>query len=177
MNVRDVSERRAYGPWGVIAAGVAINALALALGPTANAKAVYAKSTKPPFAPPAWAFGIAWPANNALTIWGIWRALNAPPSADRTAYLRLQAATTALYATYGLVRFRWKSPLLGYANSSLYLALTIAAAVRARRIDPALLASFTTLLPWLVLATTLSAYELGDPDPLFDGRFGNGSAR
>lgn len=162
------ANRRHYGWVEVVSAGVAMNVFAQMLGPPSSAKEEYARSTRPPFAPPAWAFGVVWPINNLLTLWGNRRVLNSPPSADRTAYLRLQAATWALFMTYGLARFRLKSPILGYTNAVMFLGLTIASAVRAARIDRTLLASYATLLPWLLLATTLSAYQLSDPDPLFD---------
>ena len=152
----------------MLAAGVVLNLTALALGPTSSAKEQYAKSTKPPFAPPSWVFGIAWPINNLLTLWGNRHVLNAPASPDRTAYLRLQAATWALFLTYGIVRFRLDSPLLGYLNTTAFLAFSVASAARAARIDSKLLLSYATLFPWLVLATTLSVYQLQDPDPLFD---------
>ena len=97
------------------------------------------------------------------------RVLNAPPSADRTAYLRLQAAAWVFFTTYGLARFRLKSPLLGYLNTTLYFALIVASAARAARMDRRLLASYATLIPWLTLATILSLYQLNDDDPLFEG--------
>ncbi|MDQ2866424.1 MAG: tryptophan-rich sensory protein [Candidatus Eremiobacteraeota bacterium] len=158
---------RKYGLVETLAAGIAMNVIANVLGPSDAAKTEYAKSTRPRFAPPSWAFGVAWPVNNLLTLWGNRRVLNAPPSPDRTAYIRLQAATWALFMSYGLVRFRLKSPILGYANTTMYLALTVASLSRAARIDRKLLLSFSTLIPWLLLATTLSVYQLNDADPLF----------
>jgi tryptophan-rich sensory protein len=163
------SRRRRYGWPAMLAFGVTVNAVAQFLGPTSSAKSEYARSTRPPFAPPSWLFGVAWPINNLLTLWGNREVLSAPPSPDRTAYLQLQAATWALYATYGLARFRLRSPILGYANTAMFLALAGPSAVRAARIDRKLLASYATLGPWLVLATILSVYQLGDPDPLFGG--------
>jgi tryptophan-rich sensory protein len=162
------SKRRSYGWPEMIVAGMAINAVAQLLGPTTMAKDVYAGSTRPPISPPAWSFGIVWPINNLLTLWGNREVLNAEPSADRTAYLRLQAATWALFISYGFVRFRLRSPILGYVNTILYLALTVASSVRAARLDRKLLASYSTLLPWLVLASVLQIYQLNDPDPIFD---------
>lgn len=156
-----------YGPWPLIGGVLVLNVAANLLGSPREAKEEYARSTRPPFAPPPWAFGVAWPINNLLTLWGNHRALNAPPSNDRTAYLRLQLAVWTLFTTYGFVRFRLRSPILGAAHTTLYLLLTVASAVRAARMDRRLLASFATLIPWLLLATTLSLYQLGDPDPLF----------
>ncbi|MEO9169821.1 MAG: TspO/MBR family protein [Candidatus Baltobacteraceae bacterium] len=159
---------RTYGTLEILAAGIAMNAIALLLGPTAAAKNEYAKSTQPPFAPPSWVFGVAWPINNLLTLWANHRVLNAAASPDRSAYIRLEAATWALFMSYGLLRFRLKSPLLGYADTALYLALSIASASRAARIDRWLLIAYSTLIPWLLFATTLSVYQLNDPDPLLD---------
>ncbi len=153
----------------MLLAGVALNVVSQLLSSPGAAKEEYARSTRPAFAPPAWVFGVAWPINNLLTLWGNRNALNAPPSPDRTAYLRLQAATWALFTTYGFVRFRLRSPILGFAHTTLYSALTLASAARAARLDRKLLASFATLIPWLALAAALSVYQLGDADPLFEG--------
>lgn len=165
----DNSHRPRYGWIPLLLGGAALNVAAQLLGPSGAAKSAYAKSTRPPFAPPAWTFGIAWPINNLLTLWGNREVLNAPPSADRTAYLRLQAAAWVFFTTYGLARFRLKSPLLGYLNTTLYFALIVASAARAARMDRRLLASYATLIPWLTLATILSLYQLNDDDPLFEG--------
>ena len=163
-------DRRRYGWPATLAFGLAMNGLAQVLGPVSAAKSEYARSTRPPFAPPSWLFGVAWPINNLLTLWANREVLNAPPSPDRTAYLQLQFATWVLFATYGLARFRLRSPILGYANTVMFLALAVPSAVRAARIDRKLLAAYATLGPWLVLATVLSVYQLGNPDPLFGGR-------
>jgi tryptophan-rich sensory protein len=69
----------------------------------------------------------------------------------------------------GFARFRLKSPLLGYLNTTLYFASIVASAARAARIDRRLLAPYATLIPWLLLATILSLYQLNDEDPLFEG--------
>jgi benzodiazapine receptor len=163
-----VNNERRYGILPLVAGAVAANVIAQLLVPTGKAKAVYAKSTRPWFSPPSWAFGVAWPINNALTVWGNWRVLNAEPSEDRSAYVRLQAAMWLLFMTHGLLRFRLRSPVLGALNTFTFTALAAASAVRARRIDPALSASFATLLPWLAVASALSACQLGDPDAVFE---------
>jgi translocator protein len=151
---------------------VAANVVAQVLVPAGRAKGEYAKSTRPWFSPPPWAFGVVWPINNALTVWATWRVLNAAPSADKTAYLRLQAVMCLLFMTHGLLRFRLRSPILGALNSFTFTALAAASAERARRIEPALLASYATLIPWLVLASALSACQLGDPDAVFERSIG-----
>jgi translocator protein len=163
-----MNRRHKYGFFPLAAGVVAANVIAQLLVPTGKAKAEYAKSTRPWFSPPPWAFGVAWPINNALTLWGNWRVLNADPSEDRSAYVRLHAAMWVLFMTHGLLRFRLRSPILGALNSFTFTALAAASAVRARRIDPALLASYATLLPWLAVASALSACQLGDPDAVFE---------
>ncbi len=162
----DSENPRRYGWRALLIGGAALNIASQLLSSPGAAKEEYARGTRPPFAPPAWAFGVVWPINNLLTLWGNHCVLNAPPGPDRTAYLRLQAAAWALFTTYGFVRFRLKSPSLGFAHTTLYFALTLSSALRAARIDRKLLASYATLIPWLLLATTLSVYQLGDPDAL-----------
>lgn len=162
-----MSSERKYGFLPLVAGALAANYAAQLLGPMDKARAEYAKSTRPPFAPPPWAFGVAWPINNVLTLWGNWRVLNAPPSDDRTAYLRLQAVMWILFTTHGLVRFRLRSPVLGALNTFAYTTFAAASAFRAARIDRRLLASYSTLIPWLLVASALSAYQLGDPDAVF----------
>ncbi len=111
-----------------------------------------------------------WSVNNLLTLWGNREVLNAPDSPDRTAYLRLEAATWLLYVAYGPLFFRLKSPVLGQLNAVSYLALTLAAAKRAANIDRKLLGSFATLVPWLFLAATGATWVAAtEPDPLFGG--------
>jgi translocator protein len=163
-----MDKRRRYGFLPLVAGAFVANAIALKLGPTADARSEYAKSTRPPFAPPPWAFGVVWPINNVLTLWGNWRVLNAEPSDDRSAYLRLQAAMWGLYMTHGLLRFRLKSPMLGALNTFAFTALAAASAIRAQRIDRQLLASYSTLIPWLLIASALSACQLGDPDSVLE---------
>jgi translocator protein len=162
-----MSSERKYGFLPLVAGAIAVNYAAQLLGPMDKARAEYAKSTRPPFAPPPWSFGVVWPINNVLTLWGNWRVLNAPPSGDRTAYLRLQAAMWTLFMTHGLVRFRLRSPVLGALNTFAFTALAVASASKAARIDRRLLASYSTLIPWLLVASALSACQLGDPDAIF----------
>jgi hypothetical protein len=58
--------------------------------------------------------------------------------------------------------------MLGALNTFAFTALAGASAIRARRIDRGLLASFSTLMPWLVIASLLSAAQLGDPDAVLE---------
>jgi hypothetical protein len=115
-------------------------------------------------------FTFVWAINNGLTLWGNHEVLNAPSSPDRTAYLRLQAATWLLYVTYGWLYFRLKSPILGQLNSVSYLALTLASTRRAAKVDRKLLWSFATLVPWLFIAASGASWvAANEPDPIFGG--------
>jgi tryptophan-rich sensory protein len=124
---------------------------------------------RPWFAPPGWVFPVAWGVNSALAIAGNVRVLNAPPSTDRTAYLRLWAATWLLYTSFGYAFFRRKSPLLGFLVTVNFLALSVLSARRALRIEARLWLSYATLLPWLALATLVAgSIALDNADPLLD---------
>jgi hypothetical protein len=102
-------------------------------------------------------------------IWGNVRVLNAPPSADRTAYLRLWAATWVLYLLFGYAFFRRKSPVFGLLVSVNFSALSVLSAQRGLRIDRGLWVTYSTLLPWIVLATLVAgSVALDNPDPFLD---------
>jgi benzodiazapine receptor len=97
------------------------------------------------------------------------RVLNAPPSADRTAYLRLWAATWLLYSSFGYAFFRRKSPVLGFLVTVNFSALALLSAGRAVRIDRSLWVTYSTLLPWIALATAVAgSVALDNPDPFLD---------
>lgn len=149
-----------------LAFGIAINVLARLLGSNTGR---YEAIERPRFAPPGWVFPVAWSVNSALAIWGNLRVLHAPSSPDRTAYVRLWAASWLLYASFGLAFFRLKSPLLGLLVTVNFLTLAVLSFARALRIDRRLAVSYVTLLPWLGLATAVAAgVALKNPDPLLD---------
>jgi tryptophan-rich sensory protein len=149
-----------------LAFGASVNVLARLLGSNTGR---YEAIKRPWFAPPGWTFPVVWSINSALAIWGNIRVLNAPPSVDRTAYLRLWSATWLLYISFGYAFFRLKSPLLGLLVTTNFLTLAVLSAGRAVRIDKKLWRSYLTLLPWLVLATAVAlSVALENPDPLLD---------
>jgi acylglycerol lipase len=149
-----------------LAFGAAVNIAARLLGTNAGR---YQALKRPWFAPPGWAFPIVWAINSALSITGNVRVLNSPASPDRSAYLRLWAATWLLYMSFGYVFFRRKSPLFGLLVTTNFSALAVLSAGRAIRIDKRLWVTYATLLPWLALATAVAAsVALENPDPLLD---------
>ena len=160
------ASRRTYTWREGLAFGAAINIVSRLLGTNTGR---YEAIKRPWFAPPGWVFPVAWGINNVLAIRGNLRVLNAPPSTDRTAYLRLWAATWILYVLFGYAFFGRKSPLLGMLDTVNFLALAGLAAGRAVLIDRGLWVTYATLLPWLTLATAVAvAVALQNPDPLLD---------
>ncbi|MGD0474636.1 MAG: alpha/beta fold hydrolase [Candidatus Velthaea sp.] len=160
------SRQRLYTWRDGLAFGAAVNVVTRLLGTNTGR---YETIERPWFAPPGWLFPIAWGINSVLMIWGNLRVLNAPPSADRTAYLRLWAATWTLYSLFGYAFFRRKSPLLGFLVTVNFSALTLLSARRAVRIERSLWVTYSTLLPWIALATLVAgAIALDNPDPFLD---------
>jgi acylglycerol lipase len=160
------AKRRVYTWWEGLAFGAAINVAARLLGTNTGR---YEAIKRPWFAPPGWAFPVVWGINSVLSIAGNLRVLNASPSADRTAYLRLWSAIWVLYVSFGYAFFRRKSPLLGLLVTTNFFALAVVSAGRAVRIERRLWLNYSTLLPWLALATAVAAaVALDNPDPLLD---------
>jgi acylglycerol lipase len=158
--------RRVYTWRDGLAFGAALNIASRLLGTNTGP---YEVIERPWFAPPGWVFPVAWGINNVLMIWGNLRVLNAPRSTDRTAYLRLWAATWLLYLSFGYAFFRRKSPLLGLLVTVNFSALIVLSARRASRIDPSLWVTYSTILPWILLATAVAgAVALDNPDPFLD---------
>lgn len=154
---------------GFWVAGSAISGLAT--GRTAADREFYEGMDQAPFAPPGWVFGPAWAINNASTLWGNLRLLDAPEEdvPNRRTLLALQGASWLLFFAFGWVFFRKKSPILALADTAAMWALTVASvalSLKDGRRDVTL--SLGTLLAWLTLATPVAAYQAAkNPDPLF----------
>jgi benzodiazapine receptor len=158
--------RRVYTWREGLAFGAAVNVVSRLLGTNTGR---YETIKRPWCAPPGWVFPVVWGINNVLMIAGNVRVLNAPPSTDRTAYLRLWAVTWLLYLSFGYAFFRRRSPLLGFLVTANFSALALLSAARAVRIEPGLWITYSTLLPWSALATAVAgAIALENPDPLLD---------
>lgn len=153
--------------WGT-ASGVSGLATRRGAGGQEDYRRFYEGMEQAPFAPPGWAFGPVWALNNASTLWGNLRLLNAKDVPNRRALLALQGASWLLFFTFGYVYFRKKSPILALADTAAMWALTVASvalSLKSGRRDVAL--SLGTLLAWLTLATPVAAYQaVKNPDPL-----------
>jgi len=148
---------------------LANGASGLTVGRRRGDRRYYEEMDQAPFAPPGWVFVPVWAFNNASVLWGNLRLLNDRSVPYRSALLWLQGAGWLLYATFGYVYFRKRSPILALANTASFWVLTIASVIlslRGRRRDLAL--SQGTLLAWLTLATPTAAYQAAkNPDELF----------
>jgi alpha-beta hydrolase superfamily lysophospholipase/tryptophan-rich sensory protein len=163
---RAAGGQRRYSWRAGVLFGLAINVAARLLGRNTGR---YETIKRPWFAPPGFVFPIVWGINSTLSIAGNLRVLNAPDSGDRSAYLRLWAATWVLYISFGYAFFRRKSPVLGLLVTVNFLVLAILSFGRALRLDRRLGWTYVTLLPWLGLAGAVAlSVALENPDPLLD---------
>ncbi len=119
----------------------------------------YESLKQPVYAPPGLAFPVAWAVNNTARVSGLIRVLNKPEETPgRSAYLALQGTSLLNYASFNAAYFGLRSPRLGAAMSVADLGLGIASVYVAleKLEDPKVVASLSTLVPWLVLASAVS---------------------
>ncbi len=157
---------REYKWWHAALFAAAVNTVS---APWTIDNKIYRKNKQAPFAPPEWVFGPAWTLNNISVLWGNIKLLNTRIHAgERRSLLWLQAGSWFIYSTFTYAYFKSKSPILAFTWTFGMYCLTIASAVLAARIDPAIALSFATLLCWLTLASLVAAYQmLYNPDPVF----------
>ena len=148
---------------------LANGASGVAAGRRREDRRYYEKMEQAPFAPPGWVFVPVWALNNVSVLWGNLRLLNDREVPHRKALLWLQGAGWLLYAAFGYVYFRKRSPILALADTAAFWVLTVVSvslSLRGGRRDLAL--SQGTLLAWLTLATPTAAYQAAkNPDELF----------
>ena len=97
------------------------------------------------------------------------RLLNLPSSPTRRRLLLLQAVSWLIFATFSLVYFRLRSPILAFVWTAGMYLLTIWSIWLAARLDTKVAWSFATLVAWLSLATLVAGYQvIYNRDPLFD---------
>ena len=134
-------------------------------------KAAYAALNTPSWAPATWVFGAAWTLNNILVLLGNVWTLQAPVSAARTMLIRLQIASWINYAVFQWLSFGTGLPSMYFWPTFSMLLLTLASIYYAYRVDTTsrtfsqaikslrpITLTFSTLLLWLCIATTLGYY-------------------
>lgn len=130
----------------------------------------YEAQKKPPWSPPSWLFGVAWPLNNIALVWAAIRLLNSRKQfPNRQSLLRLQGVHWLIFATFGWVYFRKRSPWLAALWTQGDALVALRSYQLARKGDKQLARAYLPLNFWTWFASTLSWYQaLYNPDPLLD---------
>jgi tryptophan-rich sensory protein len=136
-----------------------------------NIQEVYRNLVLPNWAPATWVFGVVWTLNNILVLIGnIW-TLNAEYSSERTMLIRLQIISWINYAVFQWLSFGTGIPSLYFWPSFSMLCLTGVSMYYAYRLDTrdkkfwdtvkegkSIMLTFSTLIVWLAVASTLGLY-------------------
>lgn len=154
---------KAAGGWLAFAASYAAgqaasSVLASKLRPRSTPEQYQDEFDRPGFAPPSWAFPVAWSLLNVSTATSAWRLwLRAADAPGRQAGLAFWAAALLIRSGYVPLAFGRRQLWLATADSGL-LALTMTIyAARARRADAGAAALALPEVGWTMFATVLSA--------------------
>jgi translocator protein len=105
---------------------VGITLLATASTRAADDRTYYMALRRPPWAPPPWAFGVAWPILNLLQVWSDLELVNKAPSSRRSRLLWLRALNWFCFVIYTPAFFRLRSPAAGSAVAMAQAAIAYA---------------------------------------------------
>jgi translocator protein len=136
--------------------GVTFLAALVAAVASIQARDVYARLVRPPWAPPAWLFGPVWTllyALMALAAWMVWRRYGFRAARGPLAAFLAQLALNALWTW---LFFRWRSGALAFAEIVVLwgtVAWTTVAFLRLRPLAGILLAPYAA---WTTFATALT---------------------
>jgi translocator protein len=151
-----------------------VGPIARALGrppPREGQREFYRDLTLPSFAPPGWAFPLAWTTNRALATAAIVHVGNLPEDTPgRRSFLATQAAFWGLYTLFNPLYFTLRSPINGALTTAACTACMSAsfgvAALQMR--DARAAAALVPTLAWLALALPLSVrVAIDNPDTLW----------
>lgn len=141
----------------------------LTSGPGNKSKEIYSRRLKQaPWAPPSWAFGVAWSTINIFVTRALFTLLQEEKNdKNEKALLALQAAIWIIFCTFGWAYFGKKSPVLAAVWTIADAGLATASIAIAKRKGAAFAANYLPLLIWTYFASTLAVYQAKEnPDPL-----------
>ncbi len=134
-------------------------------------KTIYANLNTPSWAPATWVFGFVWTINNILVLLGNVWTYKSPASSARTVLIMLQLASWFNYAIFQWLSFGTGIPAMFFWPTFSMLVLTIFSIYYAYQLDTSgksfkaalrsgkvISLTFSTLIIWLTLASTLGYY-------------------
>lgn len=142
----------------------------LTAGDPEESREQYEEQKTPPWSPPSWLFGIAWPINNIALVWAGIRLLNSRKRfPHRQSLLRLQGMHWLIFMTFGWVYFRKQSPWLAALWTQGDALVALRSYVLARKGDDKLARAYLPLNLWTWFASSVAWYQaLYNPDPFID---------
>lgn len=134
-----------------------------------NQKLYKKKLKQAPWAPPAAAFGLAWPVINVFLIQSLLKTLQKEPSAARRNQLIIQAFIWAIFFSFNYVYFNRKSSVLAAVWTMTDAALAWLGFATAMHLDKKLAYGYLPLAAWTTYASTVADYQaLKNPDPVLE---------
>jgi tryptophan-rich sensory protein len=132
----------------------------------------YAAMRLPVFAPPGWAFPVAWSINSACLLAGGLHVLNKDPETPgRTEFLAAQAVAWGLFATFDTAYFGLRSPINAALVTFAYSGATVVslAAAQGKMKDCCTALSMATTVAWLALANPVAVAQAAwNRDPFWN---------
>jgi tryptophan-rich sensory protein len=116
----------------------------------------YRRLHKPPWQPPAAAFGPVWSVLYLLAATSAIAAWHTAPPQQRRSLFALYAANGALNAAWTAIFFRARRPAAATADSAALLVSTIALIARTRGHSRTAAATLVPYAAWVAFATALS---------------------
>lgn len=145
-------------------------------GKSADDRETHREMRLPVFAPPGWAYPVAWSINSVSLIAGGLYVLNLPTETEgRAEFLRWQAAAWGLFALFDTAYLELESPINAALVTFAYSGATVASLVAAQgRIEDRMQSrcaalSLATTLVWLVLSNPVAVAQAAwNHDPFWN---------
>ncbi len=145
--------------WHCLIIYVVANGISLIPAGFNGDEAFYNNFEQPGLAPPDWMFAPVWFINNVTSLIGLYTIVNLPADTHRrSSVIWAEGISWVLYATFAILYFGMKSPVLGAVNTAIGLLLTILSVAWSYRISRKAAWMFAPRLAWLLLATYVSAW-------------------